>query len=295
MLRRLLSQKWVFILFSLITIGGMFLLAASLHDLHFEPGRSLRRSEPQPALAFFDRAVHEVIEIPFWKQVAFWLLFFLLILLASVLLSPEGRKRLLRLFITFALSFLVLSYLQQNNLITLPNIRIGAGEEAKPDVLNEPPPLPVFVPPDLPDWLNYIISLGVMIAFFILFWYLRRWWMRLNSLRGSPNTLKDIASIARSSLRDLSRGADWADAITNCYVRMNEVVSRSHGLSRKAAMTPAEFAHRLERAGLPSEPVRRLTRLFETVRYGSHKPTRDQINEAVSCLNTILRYCGEEI
>ena len=94
-------------------------------------------------------------------------------------------------------------------------------------------------------------------------------------------------------LRDLSSGGDWADAITNCYVRMSEVVSRTRGLYRQEAMTPAEFAFRLERAGLPGDPVRRLTRLFEAVRYGARKPARNEINEAVSCLNAILQYCGE--
>lgn len=294
MIRRLLSQRWVFILVSLVTIGGMILLAASLHDVHFEAGRSLRRSESQPVLFLFNRAIREVSEIPFWRQVTFWMLLFLLLLLVSALLSPEGRKRLLRTFITFVLSYLVIGYLLENKLITLPNLRMGSGEGASPDVFDEPPPLPRFMPPDLPDWMNYLISLGVILAFLIVTWNLHRWWIRLNSLKVSQNTLKDLASVARSSLRDLSSGADWADAITNCYVRMNEVVNRSHGLSRKAAMTPAEFAHRLEHAGLPSDPVCRLTRLFEAVRYGSHKPTRDQINEAVSCLNAILHYCGEE-
>jgi hypothetical protein len=96
-------------------------------------------------------------------------------------------------------------------------------------------------------------------------------------------------------LRDLSSGADWADAITNCYVRMSEAVSSKRGLYRQAAMTPAEFARRLERAGLPSDPVRRLTRLFESVRYGAHKPARTEIDEAVVCLNAILHHCGEEM
>ncbi len=60
-------------------------------------------------------------------------------------------------------------------------------------------------------------------------------------------------------------------------------------------MTPAEFATRLENSGLPSDAVRRLTRLFEGVRYGLQKTGPTEINEAVACLTTILQYCGETV
>ena len=52
---------------------------------------------------------------------------------------------------------------------------------------------------------------------------------------------------------------------------------------------------RLERAGLPGDAVRRLTRLFETVRYGDKRSAPKDVSEAVNCLNTILHYCGETI
>ena len=76
---------------------------------------------------------------------------------------------------------------------------------------------------------------------------------------------------------------------------MSEVVSRTRGLSRQEAMTPTEFAFRLKRAGLPGDSVQRLTHLFESVRYGARKPAKNEINEAVSCLNVILHYCGEDL
>jgi hypothetical protein len=74
---------------------------------------------------------------------------------------------------------------------------------------------------------------------------------------------------------------------------MSNVVNSKRGLQREHAMTPAEFASRLERAGLPREPVDRLTRLFESTRYGSHKSGTPEITEAVTCLTSILKYCGE--
>jgi hypothetical protein len=94
-------------------------------------------------------------------------------------------------------------------------------------------------------------------------------------------------------LNDLNTGRDSSDVIINCYLRMSDVVADKRKLQREIAMTPQEFALRLERAGLPGDAVGRLTRLFEIVRYGDRKSAPKDVNEAVSCLNTILHYCGE--
>ena len=58
-------------------------------------------------------------------------------------------------------------------------------------------------------------------------------------------------------------------------------VEKRHGLTRDVAMTSSEFARRLEMAGLPSEAVHTLTRLFESVRYGARRSTADEIDQAV--------------
>jgi len=294
-MRQFFSQKRFILLLSIISLILLALLASALQNVEFRDGHSLGRAESRSIQFSIERATREIAAISFWKQVAFWLLLAVFVLLIAALLSPEGRKRLLRMFITFALSFWAIYYLLKNNLLELPNLMIGAGAGPGPDAINDSPPLPVFTPPDIPGWMNFLISLGVVLALLILAWSLNRWWQRVKLSYASAETLKDLASVARSSLHDLSGGADWADAITNCYVRMSDVVGRKRGLSRQKDMTPAEFAYRLERAGLPSDPVRRLTRLFESVRYGARKPVSTEINEAVSCLNAILHYCGEEV
>ena len=294
MLRRLFAQKWVILVVSLVATTMMILLATGLHDVQFEPGRSLGRAESRTVQVSIDQVLQEVARVPLWKRMTYWLLLFVLVLLISALMTPEGRKRLIRMFLVFAASFWAIFYLLENKLLTLPDLTMGAGDEAAA-TLDEIPPLPIFTPPDLPDWMNYLISVGIVLALLALTWSLHRLWKRIKLSYTAPDTLKNLASVARSSLRDLSDGTDWADAITNCYVRMSDVVSHKHGLYRQAAMTPAEFANRLERAGLPSNPVRRLTRLFESARYGAHKPAQTEINEAVSCLNAILHYCGEEV
>jgi hypothetical protein len=108
-------------------------------------------------------------------------------------------------------------------------------------------------------------------------------------------SLQALARIARSSLRDLSDGRETTDVIMNCYFRMSDVVWDKRNLQRGPGMTPAEFASRLEEAGLPGDAVRRLTRLFESVRYGDRKAGPKDVNEAVACLTTILQYCEEPV
>ncbi|HSG44363.1 MAG TPA: DUF4129 domain-containing protein, partial [Anaerolineales bacterium] len=107
--------------------------------------------------------------------------------------------------------------------------------------------------------------------------------------------LREIAKVARTSLRDLSDGRESTDVILNCYFRMSDVVADKKNIRRENAMTPGEFSRRLEQSGLPGDAVRRLTRLFETVRYGNRKAGPQETNEAVACLTTILQYCGEPV
>jgi hypothetical protein len=127
-----------------------------------------------------------------------------------------------------------------------------------------------------------------------ILWGLYRVWKKYAGFNtGKP--LSEIGRMVRSSLNDLSAGRDSSDVIINCYLRMSDVVADKRKLHRDAAMTPHEFALRLERAGLPGDAVRRLTSLFEVVRYGDRKSASKDVSEAVSCLNTILHYCGETI
>jgi len=292
-MRRLFAQKRFILFLSVLSLATLVLLASGLHDVEFQAGRALGRAESETVRFSVDRALQAITDVPVWKQVIFWVLLFLLVLLVSSILSPEVRKRLIRAFITFAVSFWIIIYLLENKLLTLPDFTRGLEAKVGDAGAGEPPPFPVFAPPNVPNWMNFLISLGLVLAFLALTWGLIRWWRRLSRLRARSKPLDDLADIAQSSLDDLAAGYDWDDVIVNCYARMSATISRKRGLNRKEAMTPAEFARRLEQAGLPGDPVRRLTRLFESVRYGAKKSSQKEINEAVSCLTAILHYCGE--
>ena len=293
-MRRFFSQKRLILSLAILSVFTLVLLASGLNNVELRAGRALGRTESETVRFSVNRAIQTITDVPVWKQVIFWVLLFLLVLLVSSILSPELRKRLIRSFIGFAVSFFAIVYLLENNLLVLPDLTPNLRERVT-DAAQEPLPIPAFTPPDLPTWANFLISLGVILALLALVWGLLRWWQRLNRIRSLSKPLDDLAVIAQSSLDDLAAGYDWDDVIVNCYARMSSAVGRRRGLIRRDTMTPAEFARRLEQAGLPGDPVQRLTRLFESVRYGAKKSSQKEINEAISCLTAILHYCGEAV
>ena len=154
--------------------------------------------------------------------------------------------------------------------------------------------MPVFEPPQVSPAFSYLVSFGFALLWLAVMWGLYRGWKKYQRMN-NQKPLEELARIARSSLDELASGRNSSDVIINCYLRMSDVVSRRRQLHRAVAMTPHEFALRLEQAGLPGDAVKRLTRLFEGVRYGDRKSGPRDVNEAVSCLTTILNYCGEPV
>jgi len=294
-MRRFLSQKRIILILSFFSVVSLVLLASGLHDVEFRAGRALGAAESETVRFSVDRAVEAITDVPAWKQVIFWVLLFLLVLLVSSILSPEMRKRLIRSFLGFSLATLAVLYLIQNDLLTLPDLTSQLEQRLNDSASEALSPFPEFSPPTVPGWANFLISFGIVLVLLGIGWGLYRWWMRISYLGSLSKPLDDLAAIAQSSLDDLAAGHDWDDVIVNCYERMSDAVSRKRGIVRQEDMTAAEFARRLEQAGLPGDPVRRLTRLFESVRYGDKTSSQNEINEAVSCLTAILRYCGEPV
>ncbi len=207
------------------------------------------------------------------------------------LMSREGRKRVFWAVLWFAFMFFV-AYL------------LNSGSQPEGEALRDPPdapemandPLPVtdatevaFEPPQTASWVNFAVSFALVCLLGAGGWFLWRWMKP-----PAPTPLQEIGYVARMTLSELESGSDWQDAVVRAYVRMSEVVNRQRGLQRPEGMTASEFVLRLERAGLPADSVRRLTRLFESVRYGGRSASQDQVIEASNCLTSIMESCGVE-
>ncbi|MBN1484829.1 MAG: DUF4129 domain-containing protein [Chloroflexia bacterium] len=147
------------------------------------------------------------------------------------------------------------------------------------------PPSPEFVP-DPPHWLSFVLSLLLLCLLVGVAWYLGR------RFRRSTSTAELIAMEAQETLESLQSGQDLGDAVRRCYFDMIQVLRRQRGLGREQAVTPREFEHQLLQTGLPQQAVRRLTRLFESVRYGARTPGKEQEQEAIACLRAIIESVG---
>lgn len=283
-----LKRIFVIVLSSLGVLM-LVLLAASLQSMELKPAQVFfsddgNRSSIFSGFANLDRNVGTLTLGEALMLVGGFLVLFVLML---ALLSPEARKRVLIMILRVGLTawaiFYAINKFRPDGIFEVDSQAVGI-EQAQ-EVIATPPP---YTPPVIPSWLIYLVSLFVVLFFVgIGFWMYR-------IFRPPKYQYQSLARAARTALKDLSAGRDWDDTVIQCYARMSEALGQERGLHRQQGMTPQEFASRLEQAGLPSDPVRRLTRLFEKARYGGRKSSREDVNEAVTCLTAILHAVGAQ-
>ncbi len=288
----MIRKRWLLVIISLVIVAAVIVLASSLHNVRFEPGRPLAMggaSSPPPELPL----TQTISKTPLWKILLLWAAFVANFVLFFLLLPPEVRKRILRQMISFALGVLAIILALRYNLIKLPTFEAPPAEEQTLGTGGAGGNSPVagFQPPAVAQWWLILISFLVLAVFLALLWLAYRWWAGTGGR--SFSELGELRTIAQSSLDDIAAGREWTDVIIQSYARMSETVGRRRGLERHWAATPREFAQRLEQAGLPAQAVERLTRLFESARYSKRPSSQADINEAVACLNSILQACGQ--
>jgi hypothetical protein len=279
------------VIFCTIVIVAIAVLASSLHDVRFQPARTVESVETHPSLGSLP-PIQLLVNTPLWKIVLYWLAVVINFILFIFLLPPEFRKRLLRQLIGIAVGALVLALAFKYRLIQLPEILSPSAVQVvgTTDGLGQGSDLPRYHIPQVAPWLTYIISLVVLWIVFVLVWVGHRWWRQ--SQNKQPLPLDIIGRIAQTSLCDLTMGREWGDVVIETYMRMSATVDARRGLRRAAAVTPREFVQQLVQAGLPSRGVSGLTTLFEIVRYGGRRSSASDAEEAIACLESIAQACG---
>ena len=289
------NKRWV-IFISLLGLGALIMLSVGLRDMPFRDGQSFERNQIGDVKRIPAAIINSIVEVPFWTQLSVWAIFVLMFALIGLLMTPEWRWRLIKTAIRVAVIYwgLYILFTRYQEMLAKMALNLADAGNSSSSTANTLP-LPEFAPPQSASWLSYlVVSFAIMVVLVFVAWKVYSFWNKLNTA-GSEPALEKIAEIARTSINDLSSGRNSTDVIVNCYFRMSAVVAEKRKLHRKAAMTPAEFAMQLEGAGLPSDAVQRLTRLFESVRYGNRRTNPKDVNEAVSCLTTILHHCGEAV
>ena len=294
-MRSLLENKRLTLVVSVLALGALTVLAIGLNDVPFRAARSFSREVASGPTSILPVTTDSEIDSRVWLQMSVLALVICMVILVGALLSPELRKRLFKIMIRVGLMYWALYILFTRYRELIPEMGLNLlGANGAPGSASTGEPVPQFIPPQNVSLTSYLISFGIAVLLVIVARRVYVAWKEMETSKAEPS-FKKIAGIARSSLHDISSGRDSTDVIINCYLRMSDVVADKRNLNRSVAMTPNEFAGRLEQAGLPGDAVRRLTRLFEKVRYGGYRTDSNAVNEAVACLTTILHYCGEAV
>jgi len=277
-IRRITAQ-----IFAIGALVGLFLLATSLSNLTFDPGQTLASSNQRGGIP-----AGPLIEIGGFGTICFAVIMALFpIGLVMVIFSKEARALFKRYFkfIFFWVAFLILMRLGSRQEEEVPEfVEEGPAKLALPEIpdsigLEEVPP-EVYTPPEVSNWLGFLIGFIIIVVIGVLAYL---WW------ENNRQKDDDFSHITLKTLKDISSGRQWEDAIIQCYADMNAIVQQQRRLHRAQALTANEFAEELQRAGLPPEPVQNLTRLFEKARYSNRKTQTDESTAAIQCLTDILQ------
>ncbi|MFO7916953.1 MAG: DUF4129 domain-containing protein [Anaerolineae bacterium] len=298
---RIDARTWGLLLLG-TAITAIALLGMSLSSLELRPGEPLilpeqmRRMErgrgeipPMPG----GDVIYVMLRVTFILTIA--LLPFAII---YCIISPKARKRVLASVITLLAicSLLMLLRPSLNDIeeeIQLPD---EAPERMPEGALSAPGAEFTADPsPGLILAVNIALALLLAAAIVIVIWFIWQYTYPSRSTRTAEETspLKHLAQEAQETIQAVRAGADLNDVVTRCYVEMIQILREQRGIHRQHAMTPREFEIHLKEMGLPAEQTRRLTRLFERVRYGDKRPSKQQEDEAIASLNAIVEFCGK--
>jgi hypothetical protein len=266
-------------------ILALLLLASSLSGLTFRSGQFYDLNARLPQIGAAGAApVFDLASLAFWQRIASFV--FLALSLAVLIglifwrsLRRELLRRLVGMAIVVLLIYLVLSVLSRDR--GQEALQPGRATGALPTPVAGAP-LPTFAA-NPTSWLIVVISALLLALLLAAIWF---FWRRV---RAQASPLERLADEAQLALDDLQSGGDLKDTVLRCYREMSQILSEQRGVARPRDMTPREFEQQLAAVGLRDEHIRRLTRLFERVRYGARQAGEREEREAVDCLRAIAR------
>lgn len=270
------------LLFVILALLAIALIAAGLPRLEFQPGMPLP-GQQGGALVFSTPEDERVKAFPIHNVLKTVLALLLAAFLLYVLYRASRGVRwkdalalILRatLFIALVVGILLILL---NSLP--PSSQVVAVEPL-------PTPLPAIYSPlgEAPPLVLWLAVIGLAAAAVSL----AMWFVRSNDQPVSALRLVELE--AEKARLAILTGDELKNVIIHCYRQMGLALQQEQGIEREEYMTAREFERLLGAKGIPYEPVHQLTQLFEAVRYGAWLPGRDDDQNAVRCLDAIVRY-----
>src|SRR5262245_28615276 len=96
-MRAFFANKFWIIVLSVLALLALTVLATGMRSMEFREGQVFGRNEPATARANPADLIQSFLEVPLPTQLVFWALLGAMIVLIALLVSPEARKRLLRM------------------------------------------------------------------------------------------------------------------------------------------------------------------------------------------------------
>jgi hypothetical protein len=269
-------------------LAAIILLSAGLSDLNLLSGQlfSVRRRE----MILEDLGTDE---LPWWTEtlitvltVSFGLAQLLLpFAIIYLIISPKARKEALRTLVIALWILAIFAVIRAR-----PGLfDIGDTSSGQEGVAPGEAATAVEFAASPPQWLVFAASLVLAVLVAILL--LGAIWLVWQRVRRPARPLEQLAQEAQDAVEALRAGADLKNTVMRCYFEMSRVLSELRGIKRSEAMTTREFEQHLAAAGLPSQEVRQLTRLFEGVRYGAESSDKQEERQAIACLSAIVEAC----
>ena len=294
------SKKNRPLIFLVVIIAALILFAAGLSSLEFRPGQSFPLGsligQEADTLAGGGSSGLPGALLSWWA-VLITLAFIILIILWIIIFifRPEVRKYLLSRLISYLVLLLLIAGLifnlrqpingTENENATNPQLAPWEEVTQAEGTLN-PPALVI----DPPRWLVGLITLALFTIILGIVWWV---WSRRPHRQADSAEL--IAKEAEQAAQNIQAGRNLKDTVMSCYQKMTQLMSDQRGIQREETMTPREFENHLTQIGFSDDHIQRLTRLFESVRYGDSLPTELEEREAVSCLSAIAAAYGQPV
>lgn len=293
-----LHRFWLLLLVSLAILAAA-LLAAGLSNMPLRPG------QPFPLAGILQLLNESSLSLPTGLSIpagliyvltgCFWVILFISIV--AFIISPEVRKHVFRRVIIYLVWFLLFFGLIRALQPYLPLLQpqpqspaqSGQPADQTPAGLIPAPPEFVVNPP---GWLVIAASILIVAVPLIIFWLLWRFFWAAKAPAAEESPLETLTAQAQRALDELEAGENLKDTVLRCYRQMNKILSQRYNIRRAQGMTAREFEQFLAHSGFQNEHIRRLTRLFERVRYSNQSPHPTDEQEAVACLTAIVNHYG---
>ncbi len=276
-------RQYTALIFLALAVIGVILLAASLPDLKLQPGLPIPGAEttPQAPAALPSQSPHTETFSPGLLLGVLALAFLgLLFVLVVALARKANKKQVWRILAGMAVLFALLFLIPRAIPTTTSTINEPLNLEAPSFVYHT---APIGNPPPGLFW--------VVIAALLVCAAVVGGWLLVMAFRRSEEK-SSLADEVDAALQAIESGQDLRSVIVCCYLQMESIIKEERNIEREASVTPREFENCLEERGIPKDPIRQLTRLFEKARYDRQEPDDREEQAAFNCLSAIRAACG---